>query len=851
LTTGDEIDVPRKASPFEIDNKNTAIPIENKLAAHVVAGASILSNGDAAKSGERMVRSAASNEFNNSAQQWLSQLGTARVQLNVNDDFHLDSSAADVLFPLSDNEKSILFVQLGARNKDSRNTVNIGAGGRTFQNGWMYGVNTFFDNDITGQNKRLGIGAEAWADYLKLSANSYFGLTDWHQSRDFSDYNERPANGYDLRAEAWLPSYPQLGGKVMYDKYSGGDVALFGKDNRQKAPHTITANVNYTPIPLMTVGVEHRAGKGGQNDSNINLQLNYRLGESWQFHISPSAVAVSRMLVGSRYDLVERNNNIVLDYQKQDLIQLSLPASLSGEAHSMVTVNAQVTAKYGFDHMDWDSATLATAGEVINKTSPHSVEIILPKYQANANRATGNNYTLNAVAYDTKGNASNQATVLITVNPQDMSTTNSTLVAAPVNIEANGTDTSVETLTLKDSNNNPVTGQTMTFASTLGTLGGVTESAGGVYSATLTAGAVAGLASVTVDVDGSALGVTPATVTLNGNSRDLSTTNSTLVASPLAIVANNNDTAVVTLTLKDSNNNPVTGQTVTFASTLGTLGGVTESTGGVYSATLTAGAVAGLASVSVNVGGSAFGVTGNVTLAPGAMDVARSILTVNKLAINADDRTGSTITFTPRDAQGNAITGLDIAFTTDLADSQITTVVDHNNGTYTANINGTKTGIANIAVQSSGTTVTGLTATTVAITPGAWNVAQATPVMTITQPTTACALSSGVYKRYYIGITGNKLYDNHGNEIAGTLTYNLGPATLTTVTSQRIPISGNNGLTRSSNGSTTYHMPASDAYASQALCDAERIVSTNVTVTVIGITDNFKTSTVNKIFTLP
>lgn len=93
-----------------------------------MAGATALSNGDVAKSGERMVRSAASNEFNNSAQQWLSQFGTARVQLNINDDFHLDGSAADVLIPLYDNEKSILFTQLGARNKDSRNTVNMGPG---------------------------------------------------------------------------------------------------------------------------------------------------------------------------------------------------------------------------------------------------------------------------------------------------------------------------------------------------------------------------------------------------------------------------------------------------------------------------------------------------------------------------------------------------------------------------------------------------------------------------------------------------------------------------------------------------------------------------------------------------
>ncbi|HDL6960689.1 TPA: inverse autotransporter beta domain-containing protein, partial [Yersinia enterocolitica] len=170
-------------------------------------------------------------------------------------------------------------------------TVNIGAGVRAFLPNWMVGANTFFDNDLTGKNRRVGVGAEAWTDYLKLSANSYFGTTDWHQSRDFADYNERPANGYDIRAEAYLPAYPQLGGKLMYEQYRGEEVALFGKDNRQKDPYAVTAGLNYTPIPLVTVGAEHRAGKGSQHDSRINLQLTYRPGASWQSHIDPLAVA--------------------------------------------------------------------------------------------------------------------------------------------------------------------------------------------------------------------------------------------------------------------------------------------------------------------------------------------------------------------------------------------------------------------------------------------------------------------------------------------------------------------------------------------------------------------------------
>ncbi|MBO1568337.1 beta strand repeat-containing protein, partial [Yersinia pseudotuberculosis] len=488
------------------------------------------------------------------------------------------------------------------------------------------------------------------------------------------------------------------------------------------------------------------------------------------------------------------------------------------------------------------TSTLGTLGNVTEQASG--------VYTATLTAGTVSGVASLSVSVGSSALGVTPATVTLNGDSGNLSATNSTLVAAPVNIEANNSDTSVVTLTLRDNNNNPVTGQTVAFTSTLGTLGNVTEQASGVYTATLTAGTVSGVASLSVSVNSNALGVTPATVTLNGDSGNLSTTNSTLVAAPVNIEANSSDTSVVTLTLRDNNNNPVTGQTVVFTSTLGTLGNVTEQASGLYTATLTAGTVSGVASLSVSVGGNALGVTGNITLAPGALDAARSILAVNKPSINADDRIGSTITFTAQDAQGNAITGLDIAFMTDLENSQIMTLVDHNDGTYTANINGTQTGIANIAVQSSGATIAGLAATMVTITPGAWNTTQATPVMTVALPITTCQSSSGVYKRYYIGIVTHELYDNYGNEISGILTYNLGAGRYTTVTSQNSSVSGSNGLTRRSNSPVSHFILTSDAYTSQAACYAERIANVNVTITVTAITDDFKTSAVNKVFIL-
>lgn len=196
----------------------------------------MLDGGDATQAASDMVRSKATDTANSSVQEWLSQFGTASVKLNLDSQNSLDGSEIDWLAPVYDNKTNLFFTQLGARNRDGRNTINMGLGARTLTGNWMLGINSFYDDDITGHNRRVGLGLEAWRDYLKISTNGYFRLSNWHQSRDFDDYNERPANGFDIRTQAYLPGYPQLGGKLMYEKYFGDSVALIDKDTRSKNP---------------------------------------------------------------------------------------------------------------------------------------------------------------------------------------------------------------------------------------------------------------------------------------------------------------------------------------------------------------------------------------------------------------------------------------------------------------------------------------------------------------------------------------------------------------------------------------------------------------------------------------
>ncbi|STI19538.1 attaching and effacing protein, pathogenesis factor [Escherichia coli] len=47
----------------------------------------------------------------------------------------------------------------------------------------MAGVNTFIDHDLSRSHTRIGVGAEYWRDYLKLSANGYIRASGWKKCK--------------------------------------------------------------------------------------------------------------------------------------------------------------------------------------------------------------------------------------------------------------------------------------------------------------------------------------------------------------------------------------------------------------------------------------------------------------------------------------------------------------------------------------------------------------------------------------------------------------------------------------------------------------------------------------------
>lgn len=396
---------------------NTTVTADNNVEKNVASFAAnagtFLSSQPDSDATRNFITGMATAKANQEIQEWLGKYGTARVKLNVDKDFSLKDSSLEMLYPIYDTPTNMLFTQGAIHRTDDRTQSNIGFGWRHFSgNDWMAGVNTFIDHDLSRSHTRIGVGAEYWRDYLKLSANGYIRASGWKKSPDIEDYQERPANGWDIRAEGYLPAWPQLGASLMYEQYYGDEVGLFGKDKRQKDPHAISAEVTYTPVPLLTLSAGHKQGKSGENDTRFGLEVNYRIGEPLAKQLDTDSIRERRVLAGSRYDLVERNNNIVLEYRKSEVIRIALPERIEGKGGQTLSLGLVVSkATHGLKNVQWEAPSLlAEGGKITGQGSQW--QVTLPAYRPGKD----NYYAISAVAYDNKGNASKrvQTEVVIT-----------------------------------------------------------------------------------------------------------------------------------------------------------------------------------------------------------------------------------------------------------------------------------------------------------------------------------------------------------------------------------------------------------------------------------------------------
>ncbi|TCD20998.1 YchO/YchP family invasin [Lelliottia amnigena] len=357
------------------------------------------------------VRDAVSGEVNEQIESWLSPWGNASVDLLVDEEGKFNGSSGRWFIPWQDNNRYLSWSQLGLTQQTDGLVSNAGIGQRWVAGKWLLGYNTFYDNLLDENLQRAGLGAEAWGENLRLSANYYQPFASWRDSSDLQE--QRMARGYDVTAKAWLPYFHHLNTSVSFEQYFGDNVDLFRSGTGYHNPMAVNLGLDYTPVPLLTFSAAHKQGESGVSQNNLGMKLNYRFGVPLKKQLSSDEVAATRSLRGSRYDPVDRTSLPVMEFRQRKTLSVYLatpPWDLTpGET---VVLKLQVRSTHGVRQLHWQGDTHA-----LSLTSPANVNsdegwsVIMPAWDAS--EGATNRWKLSVIVEDKDGQrvSSNEITL--------------------------------------------------------------------------------------------------------------------------------------------------------------------------------------------------------------------------------------------------------------------------------------------------------------------------------------------------------------------------------------------------------------------------------------------------------
>lgn len=299
------------------------------------------------------------------------------------------------------------------------------------------------------------------------------------------------------------------------------------------------------------------------------------------------------------------------------------------------------------------------------------------------------------------------------------SVSNSTITVANNALTANGISNTEILVQLKDSNGNNLSsgGAVVTLATTLGTIGTITDNNNGTYTATLTSSTTSGAATITGKIGGFNMTDSETVQFTPGNASLL---NSLITSSASSVTANGTSTVSIKIRLIDSHGNNITtgGAVITLSTTLGTISSVTDNGDGTYSATLTSSTTAGTAIITGKIGTGSIVDTESVSFLPGLFNAGKTLLSTTENSLVANGTSFTVITVQAKDVNNNNLTSGGAVVTLSSTAGTLSSVLDNNNGTYTATLTSSTTaGISLVTGTIGGALITD--SETIAFIPGA------------------------------------------------------------------------------------------------------------------------------------
>ena len=288
--------------------------------------------------------------------------------------------------------------------------MNIGLGHRRFRDKWMLGYYAFLDSDVNNGYLRTGLGVEGAHHYTKFGSNLYWPLSKWKRLEQ-TYWDVRPARGYDVNFVGYLPTYPALGGRLKYEHYFGGSVGAFSYPDLRSHPNIITLGLRYTPIPLLTFSVDRRMVTWASNEMQASIKFNLSLDKTWSQQLRRQS-ATSQPF-GSRYDMVERNSRIILEYKDPIFIQIS--DLITGGSQQEIPFGFNVTSKFPVTTIVWSGSAAQACGLAngcVRVAENGQYFLVLPAYQSGAS----NQYQLQAQVTNQAGMSGNSNIMSVTVS---------------------------------------------------------------------------------------------------------------------------------------------------------------------------------------------------------------------------------------------------------------------------------------------------------------------------------------------------------------------------------------------------------------------------------------------------
>nr|WP_274538838.1 Ig-like domain-containing protein [Escherichia coli] len=310
-----------------------------------------------------------------------------------------------------------------------------------------------------------------------------------------------------------------------------------------------------TPFPLMTFSAEQRQGKQGENDTRFAVDFTWQPGSAMQKQLDPNEVAARRSLAGSRYDLVDRNNNIVLEYRKKELVRLTLTDPVTGKSGEVKSLVSSLQTKYALKGYNVEATALEAAGGKV-VTTGKDILVTLPGYRFTSTPETDNTWPIEVTAEDVKGNFSNREQSMVVVQAPALSQKDSSVSLSTQTLSADSHSTATLTFIAHDAAGNPVIGLVLSTRHEGVqdiTLSDWKDNGDGSYTQVLTTGAMSGTLTLMPQLNGVDAAKAPAVVNIISVSS--SRTHSSIKIDKDRYLSGN--PIEVTVELRDENDKPV------------------------------------------------------------------------------------------------------------------------------------------------------------------------------------------------------------------------------------------------------------------------------------------------------